>query len=143
MAQCQAFQVEHDRLQLQFRDFSVTIQERDAALGRVILLETELATTQSSMESAVWQAQDSLARAHEADVALQQSMSNLQNTCDLTLAQERATADQAQKRASDLTAEVNDLQGKIGMAMRDVQRSQEQAAAAGRTTQILEHRLSR
>ncbi|KAE8159659.1 hypothetical protein BDV40DRAFT_303012 [Aspergillus tamarii] len=110
MAQCQAFQVEHDRLQLQFRDFSVTIQERDAALGRVILLETELATTQSSMESAVWQAQDSLARAHEADVALQQSMSNLQNTCDLTLAQERATADQAQKRASDLTAEVNDLQ---------------------------------
>ncbi|KAE8137654.1 hypothetical protein BDV38DRAFT_282901 [Aspergillus pseudotamarii] len=143
MAQFQAYQAEHDRLQLQFCDSSVTIQESDAALGRFIFLEAELATTQSSMESVVRQAQDSLARAHEADMALQQSMSNLQHTCDLTLAQGRATADQAQKRASDLTAEVKDLQGKIGMAMRDAQRSQEQAAAAERTIQILEHRLSR
>ncbi|KAB8274470.1 hypothetical protein BDV30DRAFT_248476 [Aspergillus minisclerotigenes] len=143
MAQCQAFQDEHDRLQLQFRDSSVAIQERDAALGRVILLETELMTTQSSAESVVRQAQESLAHAYKADVALRQSMSDLQRTCDLTLAQERATADQAQKPASDLTAEVNDLQGKIGMAMRDAQRSHDQAAAALRTIQILEHRLSR
>ncbi|PIG90306.1 integral membrane protein [Aspergillus arachidicola] len=141
-AQCQAFQAEHNRLQLQLRDSSVAIQERDAALGRVILLETELVTTQSSAESVVWQAQESLAHAYKADMDLRQSMSDLQHTCDLTLAQERATADQAQKRASDLTAEVNDLQGKIGMAMRDAQRSHEQAAAAERTIQVLEHHLS-
>ncbi|KAK6838618.1 hypothetical protein RU639_000746 [Aspergillus parasiticus] len=109
-AQCQAFQAEHNRLKLQFRDSSVAIQERDAALGRVILLETEPVTTQSSAESVVRQAQESLAHAYKADMALRQSMSDLQHTCDLTLAQERATADQAQKRASDLTAEVNDLQ---------------------------------
>ena len=143
MAQCQAFQAEHDRLHLQFRDSSVTIQERDAALRRVMLLGAELATNQSSADSVARHAQVSLTRAHEAEVALRQSMSNLQHTCDLTLAQERAAADQAQKRASDLTAEVNDLQGKIGMAMREAQRSQEQAAAAERTIQILEHRLSR
>ncbi|GAB1195001.1 hypothetical protein APSETT444_004253 [Aspergillus pseudonomiae] len=143
MAQCQAFQAEHDRLHLQFRDSSVTIQERDAALRRVMLLEAELATNQSSADSVARHAQVSLTRAHEAEVALRQSMSNLQHTCDLTLAQECAAADQAQKRASDLTAEVNDLQGKIGMAMREAQRSQEQAAAAERTIQILEHRLSR
>ncbi|QRD82117.1 integral membrane protein [Aspergillus flavus] len=143
MAQCQASQTEHDRLELQVRDSSVAIQERDAALGRVILLETELVTTKSSAESVVRQAQESLAHAYKADVALRQSMPDLQHTCDLTLAQERATADQAQKRASDLTAEVNVLQGKIGMAMRDAQRSHNQAAAAERTIQILEHRLSR
>ncbi|KAE8409661.1 hypothetical protein BDV37DRAFT_278001 [Aspergillus pseudonomiae] len=143
MAQCQAFQAEHDRLHLQFRDSSVTIQERDAALRRVMLLEAELETNQSSADSVARHAQVPLTRAHEAEVALRQSMSNLQHTCDLTLAQERAAADQAQKRASDLTAEVNDLQGKIGMAMREAQRSQEQAAAAERTIQILEHRLSR
>ncbi|KAB8200788.1 hypothetical protein BDV34DRAFT_216834 [Aspergillus parasiticus] len=142
-AQCQAFQAEHNRLKLQFRDSSVAIQERDAALGRVILLETEPVTTQSSAESVVRQAQESLAHAYKADMALRQSMSDLQHTCDLTLAQERATADQAQKRASDLTAEVNDLQGKIGMEMRDAERSHEQAAAAERTIQILEHRLAR
>ncbi|KAE8339788.1 hypothetical protein BDV24DRAFT_175920 [Aspergillus arachidicola] len=141
-AQCQAFQAEHNRLQLQLRDSSVAIQERDAALGRVILLETELVTTQSPAESVVRQAQESLAHAYKADMDLRQSMSDLQHTCDLTLAQERATADQAQKRASDLTAKVNDLQGNIGMAMRDAQRSHEQAAAAERTIQILEHRLS-
>ncbi|KAE8354501.1 hypothetical protein BDV28DRAFT_80664 [Aspergillus coremiiformis] len=142
-AQYQAFQAEHDRLQQQFREFTVTIQqERDAALGRVIFLQAELAATQSSTENVVRETQESLARAQQSDAVLRQTMSDLKHACDMSLEQARAAVAEAQKQASDLTEEVNDLQTKIGMAMRDAQRSHEQAQTTERTNQILEHRLA-
>ncbi|PYH93617.1 hypothetical protein BO71DRAFT_478110 [Aspergillus ellipticus CBS 707.79] len=125
-------------------DSLVTIQqERDEALGRVFVLQHELGLAQSNVENGAREAKESLARAHETEEVLRQSMRYLKDACDMSLEDEREVAAGARKRVSDLEEEVGSLQSRIGMAMRDAQRSYEQAMQAKEANKVLEHRLAK
>lgn len=118
-------------------------RERDNAFGLISALQHELVSTRATAETAFRESQESLAQTRAAESTLRQSMQELRHTCDLTLAQERAASARAQARASELGAEVEDLQTKVGLAMRDAQRAQEKAESAERTIGILQTRLTR
>jgi capsule polysaccharide export protein KpsE/RkpR len=133
MTKGQMLQASHDQLQLQLHDSLMTIKRgSDSALGHALYLQHELATAQSPAENVMKEAHESMVRSNEIEAGLRQSMSDLKHACDLTIAQERADADQARsyanedrKQVSALRAENNDLQNRIGMAMRDAQKSSE------------------
>ncbi|KAF7131412.1 hypothetical protein CNMCM5793_004583 [Aspergillus hiratsukae] len=118
-------------------------QERDDAFGLASALQHELVSTRATADNAFRESQESLAQTRAAESTLRQSMQELRHACDLTLAQERAASARAQARASELEAEVEDLQTKVVLAMRDAQRAQERAVSAERTIGVLQTRLTR
>ena len=118
-------------------------RERDEALTQAMSLQLDLDSTTMTASITYAHSQESLSRAQQAESTLQQGMADLKSACDQILAQERAASQEARSQASGLSAEVNDLETKIGMAMRDAQRSHEQAANAQGTIDMLEHRLAR
>lgn len=118
-------------------------QERDAAMEQAIPLQTELDSANLKAGQAEMDFQISLDLVQETKTSLRQSMADLQTASDRTLAQERAATEQAQKRASNLAEGNNGFQAKIDLAMRDAQRSHDQAVTAQGTIDILEHRLAK
>ncbi|KAL5360452.1 hypothetical protein BJX96DRAFT_175308 [Aspergillus floccosus] len=122
-------------------------QERDEALGKALFLQQELETTKSSAERLINEANDALSESRETAAkmqqAMQQSIHDIKSACDSTLEQQRASAAEAELQVIQLTEEVNDLQLRIGMAMRDAQRKHEEASQAQQTIQVLETRLSK
>lgn len=118
-------------------------RERDEALTQAMSLQLDLDSTTMTASITYAHSQESLSRAQQAESTLQQAMADLKSACNQTLAQERAASQEARSQASGLSAEVNDLETKIGMAMRDAQRSHEQATNAQGTIDMLEHRLAR
>lgn len=117
-------------------------RERDEALTQAMSLQLDLDSTTMTASITYAHSQESLSRTQQAESTLQQGMADLKSACDQILAQERAASQEARSQASGLSAEVNDLETKIGMAMRDAQRSHEQAANAQGTIDMLEHRLA-
>lgn len=118
-------------------------QERDAAMTQVMSMQQELDSTNLTANMTLLEAQESLARTQQTEAAFHQSVTDIRTACDQVVMQERSAADQARRQVSSLTADFNDLQSKIGMAMRDAQRSHEQAVNSKRTIEILEHRLAK
>ena len=138
---------EHQELINQNSQLSISLeasqQEQNAALAQVMSLQLDLDSTNMTASITYAHSQESLSRAQQAESTLQQAMADLKSACDQSLAQERAASQGARRQASALSAEVNDLQTQIGMAMRDAQRSHEQATNAQGTISMLEHRLAR
>lgn len=118
-------------------------QERDAAMTRVVNMQQELESTNLTANITLMEAQELLSRTQQTEAAFHQSVTDIRTACDQVVMQERSAADQARRQVSSLTADFNDLQSKIGMAMRDAQRSHEQAVNSKRTIEILEHRLAK
>ncbi|KKK12312.1 hypothetical protein ARAM_001376 [Aspergillus rambellii] len=115
-------------------------RQKDA---RIMALESELISTRSVAENIVKEAQESLAQTHQTEASLRQSMQDIKAACDATLHEERAASAEARKWASSLAGEVHDLQTKVGLAMRDAQRSHKQAVDAAQTIEVLERRLAK
>lgn len=140
----QQFLFQSTELLIQNSELSNTLeatrQERDAAMEQAITLQTELDSANLNAGLAKIDFQVSLDLAQEIETNLLQSMTD---HSDQILTQERAATEQAQKRASDLAEDNNDFQARIGLAMRDAQRSHDQAVAAQGTIDILEHRLAK
>lgn len=120
-----------------------TQQERDAAMTQVTDMQQELESTNLTANITLMEAQESLSQTQQTEAAFHQSVTEIRTACDQVVMQERSAADQARRQVSSLTADFNDLQSKIGMAMRDAQRSHEQAVNSKRTIEILEHRLAK
>lgn len=118
-------------------------QERDAAMTQAMNMQQELESTNLTASITLMEAQESLSRTQQTEAAFHQSATDIRNACDQVVMQERSAADQARRQVSSLTADFNDLQNKIGMAMRDAQRSHEKAENSQRTIDILEHRLAK
>lgn len=118
-------------------------QERDAAMTQVTDMQQELESTNLTANITFMEAQESLSQTQQTEAAFHQSVTEIRTACDQVVMQERSAADQARRQVSSLTADFNDLQSKIGMAMRDAQRSHEQAVNSKRTIEILEHRLAK
>lgn len=118
-------------------------QERDAAMTQVVNMQQELESTNLTANITLMEAQKSLSQTQQTEAAFHQSVTDIRTACDQVVMQERSAADQARRQVSSLTADFNDLQSKIGMAMRDAQRSHEQAVNSKRTIGILEHRLAK
>ncbi|OJJ30522.1 hypothetical protein ASPWEDRAFT_716851 [Aspergillus wentii DTO 134E9] len=114
-------------------------QERDEAIAQVMSLQQQLDATTSATDEALGEAQQSVAQARVTEGALRQTVDGTQRAFD----EERAAATEARTQVSSLREEVEDLQSKIGMAMRDAQRSHEEAMAYKNAIGILEHRLSK
>ncbi|GES63768.1 integral membrane protein [Aspergillus terreus] len=122
-------------------------QERDEALGKALYLQQELEHTKSTAERLINEANEALNESRETAAKMQQSMQqsihDIKSACDSTIEQQRARAGEAELQVIQLTEEVNDLQVRIGMAMRDAQRKHEEATQAQQTIQVLENRLSK
>lgn len=118
-------------------------QERDAAMTQVVNMQQELESTNLTANITLMEAQESHSRTQQTEAAFHQSVTDIRTACDQVVMQERSAADQARRQVSSITADFNDLQSKIGMAMRDAQRSHEQAVNSKRTIEILEHRLAK
>lgn len=122
-------------------------QERDEALGKALYLQQELENTKSTAERLINEANEALNESRETAAKMQQSMQqsihDIKSACDSTLEQQRARASEAELQVIQLTEEVNDLQLRIGMAMRDAQRKHEEATQAQQAIQVLENRLSK
>lgn len=129
---------------------ATTRQERDAAMmqvdaaiNQVMSQQQDIESTDHTASTTPMQAHESLSQAEESEAAPRQSMSDIKNACDQALAQERAATEEARQRASALELEVNNFRTKIGLAMRDAQRSHEQAVASQRTIEVLKRRLAK
>lgn len=120
-----------------------TQQERDAAMTQVMNMQQELESTNLTANITLMEAQESLSRTQQTEAAFHQSVTDIRTACNQVVMQEHSAADQARRQVSSLTADFNDLQSKIGMAMRDAQRSHKQAVSSKRTIEILEHRLAK
>jgi chromosome segregation ATPase len=142
-AQNEVLQALCDTLSQECGSLAAIQQERDDAFGLISALQYELVSTRATAETAFRESQESLAQTRAAESNLRQSMQELRHACDLTLAQERAASARAQARASELEADIEDLQTKVGLAMRDAQRAQERAVSAERTIRVLQTRLTR
>jgi polyhydroxyalkanoate synthesis regulator phasin len=89
------------------------------------------------------QARDALEKANQllaetkaTEARHQQTIQDIRSAYDLTLKHERG-------RVESLQGEVADFQNKVGMAMRDSQRSQEQAFEAREKVKALEQQLAK
>ncbi|PWY78352.1 integral membrane protein [Aspergillus heteromorphus CBS 117.55] len=150
-AKCQALVMEFLDLQTAKDELSQRVesslaaahQERDAALGQVLSLQSELGSTQKVMESMAKDAEESQVRAKETETALRSSNAELKRACELASEQGGMPAGEAPGRILALEKEIEELQKKVGIAMRDAQRKHSQAVDSQRVNEVLEHRLAK
>lgn len=140
-------QAEYDHLFLSSESPTEATQaleaERDHAVSQLHNLHLEHVAMKQTAEDYYRETQESLAQAAGREAGLRQSLQDLKSACDMTFAQERSAAAEVRKRAEGLAAEVNDLQGRMGMALRDAQSTREEADRAKQSVADLEHRLAK
>ncbi|KAL2818467.1 hypothetical protein BDW59DRAFT_165417 [Aspergillus cavernicola] len=115
-------------------------------------LEQQLASTRAEAQSKVTELLLSVNQAHQAKANLELAMKDLKSACDSTIKEMRGEveAKALRQEVSELKKEITDYDKKIGLAMRDAQRSlkqssvaQQQELKAQKTIEILEHRLKK
>ncbi|KAE8151175.1 hypothetical protein BDV25DRAFT_153027 [Aspergillus avenaceus] len=136
LATCEALKTSYDQLVNKSHDLLVIQQDRDAAFGRVLILQDDLRRAQEI-------AQESESRAQATEASVHQAMSDIKTACDSTLAQKAAETAEAQQKAALLSEEYEALNQQVGMALRDAERAHQKAKEADRTIEVLEHRLQR
>ncbi|KAJ0415469.1 hypothetical protein BJY00DRAFT_293434 [Aspergillus carlsbadensis] len=128
----------HEENSQQLKDAQKTLQE---SLDQINDLRIEHLEALFDRDAALEKAKQISEQAHETESRLQQTMQAIKSACDTTIDHERTSANEARSEVKALKKDIMDLQTKVGLAMRDAQRSHERASEAEETVKALEQRL--
>lgn len=142
----EAISRERDTVKGQLADLMAWLEaigrERDTAKCDLAELMARHNSMVSAADNYYQETQRSLAQAEQRDVDLQKTIHDVRAACDMTLAQEAKTADDALNKASKLENEVSDLKLKLKQVTASAKKSHEEAESSKATMVDLERRLA-
>ncbi|RJE20180.1 hypothetical protein PHISCL_07478 [Aspergillus sclerotialis] len=137
---------ERDTVKGQLADLMARLEaisrERDNARCDLAELMARHNSMISVADNYYQETQMSLAQAEQRDVVLRQTIADVRGACDMVLAQEAKTADDALQKASKLETEVCDLRLKLEQVTAEAKKSHEEAESSKATILDLERRLA-
>ncbi|KAL2822033.1 hypothetical protein BJX63DRAFT_427384 [Aspergillus granulosus] len=138
--------LEHESLKLAYSEiserFQTALKTLDENLEQINLLQVDKFEALFDRDKALAEANQIRASSRQTESNLRRAMHDMKSACDTTIEQERANANDARSRVKKLEGEINDLQVKVGLALRDAQRSHERASKAEAVVQTLEQQLA-
>ena len=135
-AEYEGLRSSYDELMGSIFENSEAGQERDRAVQQLAQLQHELNATKAAAETRITELQGSLHLADRQVSDARQTMHDLKASCDVTLEQESETNE-------ELQTEIETLEKKLCMAMRDADRSHKKAEELSDVLKVTKHRLAR